>query len=98
MIPKKPLISAFYTAMFANKDVRYKGAKFALKTVKGLKRYDINNLLFIEQNPNSGTVWANRAKKGAKIMWIIDVKFNRYLYRMEGKKVTKLTTSSNGES
>ena len=61
MIPKKHLILIFYKAMFAGKDVYYKGVKFPLKLTKGLKRYDIHNLLFIEQNSKAKSeyFWAS---------------------------------------
>jgi len=84
--------------MFDGKDVKYKGKNFPLKTIKGLKRYDVGNLLFIEQTKKSNTEWAKRALKGSKIMWIIDIKFDRYLVRVEDSKITRLNVSSNNES
>jgi len=98
MIPKKPLILIFYKAMFAGKDVYYKKVKIPLRKIGGLKRYDINNLLFIEQDPHKKTEWGKRAKKGAKICWIIDTKWNKYLYRIEDGKITKLRTSLDKKS
>jgi len=83
--------------MFGGKDVVYKGKKFPLGKLKGLRRYDVGNLLFIEQNPRKTTEWAERARKGAKIMWVIDTKFNRYLARVEDGKITRLRAPSGGE-
>ena len=97
MLPKNILIKTFYKGLFANKDVFYKGQRFPLKKLGGLRRFDVGNLLFIEQNPKKKTEWADRARKGAKIMWIIDTKFNRYLVRVEDGKITNLKRSSEGE-
>lgn len=98
MIPKRPLILTFFKAMFADKDVLYKGVKFPLRKVKGLRRYDVNNLLFIEQNPRKKTEWAKKARKGAKIFWIIDTKWNKYLVRVEDGRIIFLNKPSKGES
>lgn len=84
------IITLFYKNMFGGKDVVYKGKKFPLRKVAGLRRYDVGNLLFIEQNPKKTTEWAARARKGAKILWVIDTKWNKYLVRVENGKITKL--------
>jgi len=97
MIPKTPIIKTFFNALFSGKDVIFKGQKFPLRKIRGLKRFDVGNLLFIEQNPKKKTEWATRARKGAKIMWIIDTKFNRYLVRVEDGKIINLRGPSNGE-
>ena len=83
--------------MFGNKDIEYKGKKFPLRTIGGLRRYDVGNLLIIEQNPQKNTSWAKLARKGHKILWIIDTKFNRYLVRVEDGKITRLKGPSQGE-
>lgn len=97
MIPKKALILAFFKAMFANKDVSYRGKVFPLKKIEGLRRFDVNNLLFIEQNPRKKTEWAKMAREGRKLMWIIDTKWNRYLIRVEDSNIIDLRGPSNGE-
>lgn len=84
------LITLFFKNMFGNKDVEYQGKKFPLSKVNGLRRYDVGNLLFIEQNPKKETEWALRARKGAKILWVIDTKWNKYLVRVEDGKITRL--------
>ncbi len=94
----KPIILTFYKAMFADRDVNFRGVKFPLKKVNGLRRFDVGNLLFIEQNPRKKTQWARMARKGMKIMWVIDIKFNRYLHRVEDGVIKKLTGPSKGES
>ena len=44
-------------------------------------------LIYLEQNPNKGSVYGKRAKNGAKIMWVIlnNIKTNkeRWLGRVE---------------
>lgn len=97
MLPRIPLIKTFFKALFTGKDVYFKGKKFPLRKIDGLKRFDVGNLLLIEQNPKKETEWAARARKGARIMWIIDTKFNRYLVRVEDGKITNLRGPSNGE-
>lgn len=97
MIPKTPLIKTFYKALFAEKDVTFKGQVFPLRIVDGLRRFDVGHMLFIEQNPSKKTEWAARTRKGAKIMWIIDTKFNKYLVRVEDGKIIYLKGPSLGE-
>jgi len=84
------LITLFFKNMFGGKDVIYKGKKFPLSRAGGLRRYDVGNLLFIEQYPKKETESAARARKGARIMWIIDTKWNKYLVRVEDGKITRL--------
>ena len=91
------ILKLFFKSMFAGKDVKYKGKIFKLRRLNGLRRYDVGNLLFIEQNPKKETEWAKRAREGSKIMWCIDTKFNRYLARIENGNITRLRTVSNGE-
>ena len=97
MIPRTPIIKTFFNALFSGKDVIFKGQKFPLRKIGDLRRYDVGNLLLIEQNPKKKTEWAARARKGAKIMWIIDTKFNRYLVRIEDGKIIDLRGPSSGE-
>ena len=89
-MPTKKLILNFYNKLFAGEPAIYKGKKIPLKKVKGLRRYDVGNILFIEQNPKAKTVWAKEAQKGKKIMWIVDTKWNKYLYRVVNGKIIKL--------
>ena len=90
MIPTTPLIKIFYKKMFLSEPVRIKNKEIPIKVKAGLRRYDVGNILFIEQNPKAKTVWATKAKEGAKILWIIDTKWNKYLYRVVDGKITKL--------
>lgn len=84
------IIAEFYTSMFKNRDAVIKGKKFPLKKAKGLRQFRVGNLLFIEQNPRKKSEWAEKARKGAKILWVIDTRKNRYLYRIVDGKLTKL--------
>lgn len=97
MLSKIPFIKTFYKALFADTDVFYKGTKFPLRKISGLRRFDIGNLLIIEQNPRKKTKWASMARKGHKILWIIDTRWNRYLIRVEDGKIIDLKGPSNGE-
>lgn len=91
MITKPKIISEFYKAIFANRDALIGGKKFPLRKIKGLKQYKVGNLLFIEQNPKKATKWAAMARKGAKIMWVIDQKTNKYLYQIINGRLLRLT-------
>lgn len=91
------LLKILFRAMFDNKDVVFKGKKFPLTKKNGLRRYDIGNLLFIEQDLKKKTEWAKRARKGIKIMWVIDIKYNRYLARVENENIIRLQSPSNNE-
>ncbi len=84
------IITLFFKNMFENKDVVYQGKTFLLRKTDGLRRYDVGNLLFIEQNPKKESEWAVRARKGAKILWVIDTKWNKYLVRVEDGKIIRL--------
>lgn len=90
MINFNLLINLFFKNMFGNKDVTYQGKTFPLRKTDGLRRYDVGNLLFIEQNPKKESEWALRARKGAKILWVIDTKWNKYLVRVEDGKIIRL--------
>lgn len=57
---------------------------------KFLKFIKFGNFLFIEQNPYKMTTFAKRALKGEKIAWLIDLKNNLYLARVENGKIIHL--------
>jgi len=40
-----------------------------VKVTKGLRQLTYNNILFIEQNPNKDTVYAELARAGHQITW-----------------------------
>lgn len=58
-------------------------------TSKGLRSVKIGNLLFVVQNPNTGSEYARRAKSGEKITWGFD-SFG-YLYRIDDKGAVNLS-------
>ena len=76
--------------MFGNKPAVIGGKSFALKKVEGLRRYDVGNILFIEQNSKKATPWGYLAREGHKIMWVIDKKWNDYIARVDNGKITNL--------
>lgn len=58
---------------------------------QGLYSISTPNFLYIEQNPNKrGSKWAERARSGDKIIWVIQ-KPNKYVARVVNGEVTKLT-------
>jgi len=84
------IILQFFKGMFLNLPVRIKGKTFPLIKIKGLRAFKLGNLLFIEQNPDKNSRWSKMAKAGAKILWVIDKKRNKYLFQVINNKVIKL--------
>ena len=76
--------------MFRGKPVVFEGKEFSLKTRNNLRQYQTRGLLFIEQNPKKTTKWAEMARNGAKIMWIISLTDNKYLYQVINGRVKQL--------
>ena len=54
--------------------------RFAGGTIFGM---DYQNRRYIEQNPKTSSQYAVQARSGVKIMWVIDLKFNEYLGRVD---------------
>lgn len=54
--------------------------KFAGGTVRGI---DVDGKRYVAQNPRTDSVFAARARQGSKIMWVIDLKTNEYLGRVD---------------
>lgn len=54
---------------------------------KKLYYVDHAGVRYVEQNPNTRSEYAARAKKGAKIIWVIRLRDNQYLGRIEDGEV-----------
>jgi hypothetical protein len=80
----------FFKNMFDNKDVKLGSKVIPLERIKGLRSYRIGNLLLIEQNPKKESEYAKSTRGGAQIMWVVDTKINKYLYRIQDGKLFKL--------
>lgn len=63
---------------YRNKNLRY--VEYQSDPVQPL-------LLFVEQNPNTNSAYAARARQGAKIVWVIRKHDNEYLGRIEDGQV-----------
>lgn len=87
---QKLLILLFYKSLFANKPVQLQGKEIPLKIRGGLRQYQARNLLFIEQNKKKKTKWAELARGGDKIMWIISLVDNKYLFQIINGRIIKL--------
>jgi hypothetical protein len=76
-----------YTAIFENQgSVELEGVTYFIeKTSKSkLRSVEIDDLTFIEQNPNKDSKWAQLAREGSQIMWVM--KGRQYIARvMDGK-------------
>jgi len=72
-----------YTAIFESEDsVEVEGVTYLIeKTSKSnLRSVEIDELTFIEQNPNKDSKWAQMAREGHQIMWVM--KGRQYIARM----------------
>jgi len=56
---------------------------------KNLRYVDHNGIRYVEQNPNSQSAYADRARRGAKIVWCIRLSDNQYVGRIENGVVYK---------
>jgi len=75
-----------YKAIFSNqKEITINGKTFKRRifTGRSLRGFDINKWRYIEQNPAKSSEFGLRAKKGAKIMWIIRTTDNFWAGRVE---------------
>jgi len=54
---------------------------------KNLRYIDWRGIRYVEQNPNSRSAYAARARQGAKIVWCIRLRDNQYLGRIEQDQV-----------
>jgi len=54
---------------------------------KDLRYIDWRGIRYVEQNPNSRSAYAARARQGAKIVWCIRLRDNQYLGRIEQGQV-----------
>lgn len=87
----KKILNLFAKQMFAGQDLKLKGRVFKLEKIKGLRNYKIGDLLLIEQNPNKKSYYAWFVKnRAAKIMWVINTKTNKYIWRVLNGKVDRL--------
>lgn len=80
-----------YDAIFHDKDsVEIDGTVYPIKFTSraNLRKVTIDDLLFIEQNPDKGSQWAQKAREGHEIMWVM--KGRKYLARVMDSKYLKL--------
>lgn len=76
---KKSYLIKIWSAIFNNKkEVLVKGKNLKRKLIQGLRAFETNAFIFIEQNPRKRSRYAVMAKKGKKIMWVIRKKDSRY--------------------
>lgn len=63
-----------FKALFAgNEEVIVDGESYPIKSYSpsGVKHVDISNFRFLEQNPTKNSHWAEKARNGHKILWIL---------------------------
>ena len=63
-----------YEAIFSNHEtVEIEGHTYHLgyTSLQNLRKFSIDGLNFIEQNPDKGSSWARMAREGHRIMWVM---------------------------
>lgn len=65
------------------------GTRIFTRRFKNGKLFGIDHAgkRYIEQNPETHSAYAERARRGSKIMWIIDLSTNQYLGRIDEEQV-----------
>jgi len=89
---RKLFCQLVFEAIFSGQDkIIYKGKTHCRKMLKKgtLKSFKIDGVSYIEQNPDTASSFARRARMGAKIMWIIRGS-NYEGYVEDGKAFRKL--------
>lgn len=63
--------------------------RVSTRRFKGGKIFGIDHAgkRYIEQNPETHSAYAERARRGSKIMWVIDLNTNQYLGRIDEEVV-----------
>lgn len=80
-----------YDAIFNNIDsIEVDGMVYELeRTSRGrLRKFSVRGLTFMEQNPNKDSRWAEMARDGSQIMWVMQGR--QYLARVMDGKYLKL--------
>ena len=80
-----------YHAIFEDKDsVEVDGIVYLITFTSraDLRKVAIDDYLFVEQNPDKSSQWAQKAREGHEIMWVI--KGRKYLARVMDGKYLKL--------
>jgi hypothetical protein len=86
---------AIWKLFFAGEKVFYKNQELRTKYVNlksggTIKKIQVGEYLYLEQNPNSGSRYAAMSKQGHNILWIIHQPTNKYIGKVVDEKVEKL--------
>lgn len=72
------------------KEINIGGETYPIKKKNsGIRFVETPNFLYIEQNPHKQSSWGGRARRGEKIMWVIQ-KPQKYIARVIDGKLTRL--------
>lgn len=94
-----PLLERYFSAICESLHTKNPGDNLTLRSgtfpIKGFQRgrikyVDLSGYRYITQNPNKNSKWAELARRGHKIMWVINLNTNAWLYRVVDNQVTKL--------
>lgn len=91
----KDLPKAIFELMFHHTNVCYKDKKLKFTFAKSkegdfIKKIQVDNYVYIQQHPRSISPM-QKGPSGANIMWVVDVKTNKYVAKVESNGVTILS-------
>lgn len=94
----KDLPLATFRLLFHGEELIYKGKKVPLRKINlraggTLRKVEVGDFAYIEQNPSKRSKWAAMARRGHNILWIINTRTNEYWGRVVDGEVTPLRTS-----
>lgn len=91
-VSQYPLLQKIYSAVCGDgKNFTYDGKtiKVGKFVNKNLFYVEMDGLRYVQQNPNSQSAYALRARRGVKIMWIIRLSDDVFMGRVENDTVFK---------
>jgi hypothetical protein len=81
---------AMFKLIFEKKGFTYKGKTLNKLPQRGITPVQFGNFIYVEQSPNGKDLHALQARKGNKIMWIIDISTTRAIGKVYNGEIHKL--------
>lgn len=88
----KDLPILIWKLFFAGERIIYKGQELKFHRVLNgeIKKIQVGDYIYLEQNPKKGSRFGQMARQGAKILWIIHAPTNQWVKRVIDQKVKEL--------
>lgn len=86
---------AIWKLFFSGEKIIYKNQDLKIKYINlrsggTIKKVQVGEYVYLEQNPNSGSRYAQMSKQGHKILWIIHQPTNKYIGKVMDGKAEKI--------